>query len=777
MSRAGFAQALAWVILAGASARASDLLVSGQPAAAVAQGLPVSVTLTGTPGASAWLLADSLPGPTAIFGLDLPVGFSPGMVVIYLGPLPPGGTLELSDELPFDLAMIDTTVYMVAAVADGPTPALFDWSAGASLKVLDRNEQLAGNPLALAPRFEYVRAFNVNAPVTVVVDPAQHPEVVGVTADVYVTAAKTREQWLSDDTLLDASGGAEAFTFSGQELDANELVVAPAGVLDADAGIGLGVGYDVVVDLDRNGRWDGRDLIDGFSDEAGLYAVHDVTQPGPLAVTEVLYTGGSFLGQDLYYPTDIATLPGLRPLVTVSHGNGHNYQWYDHIGNHLASYGFIVMSHENNTVPGVESASTTTLTNNDYLLGNLATIAGGVLQGHLDSHRIFWIGHSRGGEGVARAYDRIIDGTYVPVNFTAADIKLISSIAPTDFLGTASANPHGVDYHLWVGGADSDVTGCASSNIVQSFHLHDRAEGRRMSVSLHGVGHGNFHNGGGSTWATGPCLVGTPDTHTIMRGLLLPLALHHLEGNIPSEDFLWRQWEHFRPIGAPDLNPCVVVDLMYRRGAAEGTFVLDDFQANTITDLSSSGGAVSATVSLLAEGRLDDEDSNFTWDGDNFNGFTQGQTSDSTRGMVLEFSGTSDEDLSFALPGGEQDVSGWDYLSFRCAQATRHPLTTAVLGDADFTVELSDTHGTASQINIAAYGGGIEEPYQRTSCGTGAGWGNEFETIRIRLSDFTHGGNGLDLTHLAAVTFRFGPSFSAPAGGRLGLDDLEFTGE
>ena len=162
----------------------------------------------------------------------------------------------------------------------------------------------------------------------------------------------------------------------------------------------LDVGADadlVVIDLDRNGRWDGQDLIDGFDDEAGFYAVHDVTQPGPLAVTEVIYTGGTFLGQDLYYPTDIANLPGLRPLVTVSHGNGHNYQWYDHIGEHLASYGFVVMSHENNTMPGSHTAATTTLTNTQYILANLATIAGGALNNHVDTHNIVWIGHSRGG--------------------------------------------------------------------------------------------------------------------------------------------------------------------------------------------------------------------------------------------------------------------------------------------------------------------------------------------------------------------------------------------
>lgn len=773
MPRTALALALSVLSLSAGGARAADLLVNGQPVASVTQGYPVSVTLSGTPGASAWLLANLDPGPTTAFGQTLPVGFTPTLSILFLGPLPPGGTLELGGDVPFDADLAGAAIYMVAAVAVAPEPPDYDWSAGAVLRIVDRDQPLAGNPLAAYPFFEHVSAFNVDAPVSVAVDPALHPQVVGRTGDVYVTAKKTRAQWLADGTLADVSGGAETVAFGAGGLQVVE--VAAPGVLSADAGLGLGVGYDVVVDLDQDGLFDGDDLIDGLSDEAGLYRVHDTAAAGPLAVTEVIYSGGTWLGQDLYYPTDIASLPGPRPLVVVSHGNGHNYQWYDHIGFHLASYGFVVMSHQNNTVPGVESASTTTLTNTDYLLGNLGTIAGGVLQDRVDGHNILWIGHSRGGEGVVRAYDRIFDGTYVPARFGLADIRLVSSIAPTDFLGPNSANPHEVDYHLWVGGSDSDVTGCADNNIAQSFHLHDRAQGRRMLISLHGVGHGNFHNGGGNQWAVGPCLVGTPNTHAIMRGYLLPLALHHLQGNVPARDFLWRQWERFRPIGAPASNPCVVVDLNFRPGPAEGPRVIDDFQSNPATNLSSSGGAVSGTVTFVAEGRLDDEDNSFTWDGDAFNGFTQGMASDATRGLVFEFNGGADVQLEFEVVPAAADVSGFEYLSFRAAQATRHPFTTPALQDTTFTVELRDGAGHVSAIDVGAFGGGLEEPYQRTACGTGAGWGNEFETIRIRLGDFTRGGTGLDLADLAAITFRFGPSFSSPALGRLGLDDLAFV--
>ena len=123
----------------------------------------------------------------------------------------------------------------------------------------------------------------------------------------------------------------------------------------------------------------------------------------PMEVTETTYNVGtifgipaSVAGQKLYYPTNIATM-GKLPLIVISHGNGHNYQWYDHIGYHMASYGFIVMSHGNNTGPSSGLyASLTTCGHTDAFFDLLPTIADGTLVGHVDSHRIIWCGHSAG---------------------------------------------------------------------------------------------------------------------------------------------------------------------------------------------------------------------------------------------------------------------------------------------------------------------------------------------------------------------------------------------
>ena len=70
-----------------------------------------------------------------------------------------------------------------------------------------------------------------------------------------------------------------------------------------------------------------------------------------------------------------------------------------HIGYHMASYGYIVMSHQNYTMPGIETCSLTTLGHTDAIIDKQGSIGGGVLNGHIDTHHIVWIGHSRGAEG------------------------------------------------------------------------------------------------------------------------------------------------------------------------------------------------------------------------------------------------------------------------------------------------------------------------------------------------------------------------------------------
>ncbi len=651
--------------------------------------------------------------------------------------------------------------------------------------------QLAGNSLSAYPRFEYVKAFNENATVEVAIDPTRFPGLVGQTCDIYLVDAKDVTGWQIDPSLADVTSGGElTVTFAGGTIQANTFTVAGSYELDSAVYVpetlaytGLGAPYDVVIDVDQNGQLDSGDYIDGYSDEAGLYVVHDTTDQGPITVVQPGdYSVGTVFGipsgdtnERLYYPANIGSL-GQLPLIVISHGNGHNYRWYDHIGHHMASYGYIVMAHDNNTGPGIEYCSVTTLGHTDAIIDQQDTIAGGALNGHIDTDRIIWIGHSRGAEGVARAFDRIYDSDYThgavpPTGYGLDSIILISSMLPVDFLKTAKSNPHHANYHLWTAAGDSDVNGSASCDLCQTFHLHDRATKYRMSTILQGTGHGWFHDGSGGAYFTGPCSIGEANTHLIQLGLFLPLIKHYAEGNIPATDFFWRQYEHFHPIGVDTSDPCIVVTSEYRNGSDTGNFMIDDYQSNSSTTLSSSGGSVTYTVQNLTEGRLDDNNSSFSWtSSDPFNGATQCSSSDDSKGVVFDWN-NNDRYYEWEVISAWQDFSDDLYLSFRGAQGTQHPYNMSFLGDTTFSVTLSDGTGTTSSINTGAYGGGFEQPYQRSG-----GWHNEMEVIKIRLTDFLHNGSGLDLSDIEAIRLDVGPSWGSDEG-RIVIDEMMITND
>jgi hypothetical protein len=645
--------------------------------------------------------------------------------------------------------------------------------------------ELAGNPLAQYPFFEYVRAINANAPVNVAIDPSRFPSIVGHTCKIFVVNHKSPSDWSTNPALVDVTpGGPLTQTFVAGTIQANTFQVAGPSELNANAGTGLGVPYDVVIDVDNSGSLNDGDFIDGLGAEAGFYVVADTTAAGPLAVTEQIYNldsgvassfgiVGGFEGEDLYFPTNIAAM-GRLPLVVLGHGNGHDFRWYDHIGNHLASYGYIVVSVANNTGPGPDSAATTELGHTDAFLdqAEAGAIASGALVGHVDSHRIVLIGHSRGAEAVAISYRRLFDGSVTPTHFTRQDIRLVDSMLPTDFGGTVDTNPHDANYHLWTASGDDDVSGAANSTCCQTFRILDRATGYHQGTIVQGAGHGDFHDepAAGEVF-TGPCGIGRATTHLIQLGYMLPLVKHYVEGNVPALDFLTRQYESFRPIGVSSADPCVVVTLEYHNGAAVGNFVIDDYQSQPGTGTSSSGSAVTFNVENVTEDRLDDNNGDFLWTPtDPFNGATQGEATDSTRGVVFDWT-DADRFMEWQVPALANDFTQFRYLSFRGAQQSHHPNTVADLGDLTFTVTVRDNNGVTSSVNIGAYGGGLEEPYQRDG-----GWHNEMETVRIRTTDFLNNASGINLANIVAVRFNFGPTFGSSKG-RIVLDDLMLTSD
>jgi len=682
-----------------------------------------------------------------------------------------GTEIALPASLDVTQMPLDFLVHATAPT-DGTITARFTppWDLPTSEDVLRvravRSPGIAGRPLAGYPYFEFVDAFNDDEVVSAALDPNRFPDRVGFGYDIYVVAHRTPAEWAVDSTLADASGATEACTVVAGSIADNRTDAWSTGLA---AGTEVGEPYDMVLDFGRDGTLDPGDMIDGlYSSQAGLYVVKDLALPGPHRTTAITYSSSWWLTQKTYYPQDIASL-GVVPLVVISHGNGHEYTWYDYIGEHLASYGYVVMSHRNDTRPGIETASTTTLTNTDHILGNLSTIGGGVLSGHVDGHRIAWIGHSRGGEGVVRAYDRLRDGVYTPANYDATDIVLISSIAPTVFYTVLDSDPHDVDYHLIAGAADGDVRGSPDCLQCQSFRLSQAADGNVQVTYVQGAGHNDF-NCCGFDDATGPDLIGRAEAQQVAKSYFLALVEHYLMGNVPAKEYFTRMYDGFHPSGIAEH---VVVASTYRDALFGGNYFLDDYQAGTSTTVASSGAAVAFDVSNVVEGKLADGDLSLEWTGyDPMNGMTQAaEFYDAGRGVVFDWTSTAYYEIH--VMAGHEDFSTYSYLSFRACQGSRHPYTVALDGPLDFTVTLVDGSGGTSSIGFDEYGS-LTTPYKRAGIGAGEGWANEFGSVRIRLIDFETDGPAVDLTNIVMVRFEFGGT-SGSAQGRIGLDDVELT--
>ena len=638
--------------------------------------------------------------------------------------------------------------------------------------------ELAGNTLDSFPHFEYVNVFNQGADVHVAIDPAKFPDLVGSSVSVYVVAARTQQEWEQNRVLEHVVGEPVEVTVQASSVTDN-IVLVSSGHLAGEVAQQFGRPYDVVVDVDQDGILTGVDYIDGWKDRAGFAVVPDITQEGPYRTATAVRADKE---QVIYYPQNISGL-GQVPLIVISHGSGHHYTWYGYLAHHLASYGYIVMSHKNETIE-IHDAAVSTVDSTSDVIKNLTLgtgiIANGLLDGHVDRHRIAWIGHSRGGEGVVFAYNAMASGAFNvrKPTFTTTDIRLVSSIAPSNEKNQESL-PGYVPYHLLTLSGDDDVTGSVGNNDNQTYQIFERAMGFRLSTTLQGAGHSKVLDPGvGLPMFQGPCELGRSTVHGIVKGLYLPLLEYFVKDRPFAGEFLWRQYERFHPIGVATENPCVVVTHDYRNGHPQGNLIVDDFQTGTARDVSSSGGKVFISSGLSPiEGIMADRDNSFVWtESDHFNGATQDTVHGDVRGVALGWQGT--QWIEWEIVASQRDFSRYKYFSFRGAQVSRHPFTQAVHGDLVFDVTLVDMDDNHSTISIGAYGGGLEQPYGRSGethdpTAKDIGWHNEMESIRIRLDDFATDGT-IDLANIRAIRFEFGNSGGSPEGQIL-LDDLLLT--
>lgn len=636
--------------------------------------------------------------------------------------------------------------------------------------------QLSGHSLDSSPHFRRVDNFNDSDALEVGLDPAALG-LSGVDCDLYVTASKDEAAWGEDPSLADVRvTGPQPVSLGGGLTDSRITV---EGELSSDAGMGLGVAYDLVLDCDLDGTLGAGDVLDGGA-QPGLYRTHDATAPGPMEVSMLEHSGGSFLGQRVFYPTQIAELDA-APLVVVTHGWSYTYAFYDYIGEHLASYGYVVMHHEANVQdggpPGTMTAGANTLENTDYLLANLADIGGGVLDGHVDPRRIMFTGHSTGGEAVVRAVTQLRDGSFTSEHFGYDDIAIVSSMAPVSWHPRSVVDPGDVNYHMFIAAADDDVSGAPINSYTQSRSIYERSTGTRQLTTIHGAGHGDLLDCCGELFldTSAPDLIGREATKVVARGYFLAMAELYLQGNSAGREFFSRPFSDYHPAG---IASDVVVTNEYRE-VGPNVVVLDDFEssgdaADPLAQ-SSSGTEVRSSLSNAAEVLMRDNDGSFEWTGNQpSNGMTHARhEGDTPHALVFDFSPGEAAHYEVAVPQDAGEFTRHDVVSLRACQGTRHPQTTALAAPLAFAVSVVDAAGREAQVLLDGTRR-IPQPYARGGNGAGFGWGNEFSTVRIPLADFLGGNPDIDLGQLAAVRLEFGEAFGSPRG-RVGLDDVELV--
>ena len=290
-----------------------------------------------------------------------------------------------------------------------------------------------------------------------------------------------------------------------------------------------------------------------------------------------------------------------------------------------------------------------------------------------------------------------------------------------NFLGTTSSTPHDKNFHLWVGGADKRrhrVRQQQQHRAAYPFHLLGRAprtSARASRSTASGTGTSTTAAAGRSGSRAAPARSVDRRRTRSCAATCFRCSSTTRSGTRPRATSSGVSTRTCTRSRRPSTTPCVVVDLQFQQENGS-RFVIDDFQSEPDPLVASSGATVSVTTQVWETGLYDDPDSNFIHSGDEpFNGFTYSRPSDFESGAVLGFD--SDASVVYDIEDGDENWSGFAWLSFRACQVTRHPTTEAELADTVFEVRLVDGDGDSSTIGIEAFEGGIEEPYQRTGCG------------------------------------------------------------
>lgn len=640
---------------------------------------------------------------------------------------------------------------------------------------------ISGSSVSGRPYFRYRDTFGIGENVWAALDPGiVMPGQIGKKVAFYVIQSKTPAQWGADTSLTHVPpvSPVEVVLQSGC-INANKALVWPAA--------GTKGSYDLVADFGNNsadpmtfvkdGSYDTPlDMIDGYFSpgfrvvddpgtmsefaNVGAFNVDSALLAGlglgaDLTVTDEnssYFTPGGFVPVSVTFPRLAivrfpADAPGATsasqlslakpdyPLAVVVHGNGHNYTSYAFLLEHLARNGFIAMSiHIPNGRHGLGRANA--------FFDHLTTIR--MVFGTKLQNNVGVLGHSRGAEAVFKIA-RLNQSQALGIGLNA-----LVSLAPTDQYGRETiTGAAAVPLFVLYGARDADVSGWppySGYNVRQSgFSLYDRFDDKDKSMAfVYEATHNGFVTANEISVA-----LSVADQQKVLLAYTNAFFRMHLRNEPEWVGLFTGEWKPPAVSATP-----AEIHFQYRDTQRQ---VVDTFEgAHTATSwqTSTAGDAV-AQAGLPAnpvETQLYPQDN---------------QSPHDTGGLRLAWDSNGDE-LTFAVPAGQRNVSGFGCVSVRVGQVVNSASNPP--GSQNCRVALRDGAGNERWIRVAAFGA-IPQPAEANQVGNKK---SALATIRIPLSAYTivcAGAVKVDLTDVTTVKLQFTDN----ASGEIAVDEVEFT--
>lgn len=203
------------------------------------------------------------------------------------------------------------------------------------------------------------------------------------------------------------------------------------------------------------------------------------------------------------------------PVLFIAHGNHEittqSYLGYGYLGEYLASYGYVVVSVDQNAcnmLSNENDARAVLLLEHIRVLLEYNECKDNVLYRKIDKNNIAVAGHSRGGEMVATAYlfngyDRYPENGVIRFDY-GFSIKSLIAIAPTVNQykpADHSVEIENVNYLLLHGAADRDVTSFMGMSQYENVSFAGPGDYIKSALYIAGANHGQFN----SLWGEYDC--------------------------------------------------------------------------------------------------------------------------------------------------------------------------------------------------------------------------------------------------------------------------------